>query len=114
LYVLPRKWTDKVLPITLSPTPKDLVRVMVGRAEMITPGMEWELLKQIVNFSESNDAGRLKVVTEARSIGLGRFAEPAVRYVLGKAPSPDFSQQAWKLLQAMKPAASAGKALAEN
>src|SRR5207249_3727002 len=37
LYVLPRAWTDRALPLSLDPAPRDLVRVMVGRAEVITP-----------------------------------------------------------------------------
>jgi len=114
LYIIPRKWADQVLPLALSPAPRELVRVMVGRAEMITPAMEWQLLKQIVKFSESDEAGRLQAAAEARAIGLGRFAEPAMRRILGKTPSPEFNQQAWKLLEAMKPLPKAGKALAAN
>src|SRR5205823_11569620 len=37
LYVLPREWTDRTLPLTIAPAPRDLVRVMVGRAEVLTP-----------------------------------------------------------------------------
>ncbi|MEO6183397.1 MAG: hypothetical protein ABIP71_09910, partial [Verrucomicrobiota bacterium] len=40
LYVLPRAWTDQTLPIDFTPAPRDLVRVMVGRAELITPDFE--------------------------------------------------------------------------
>ena len=47
-YVLPRQWTDDTLPLTLQPGPRELVRVMVGRAEIIPPAADWELLKQIV------------------------------------------------------------------
>jgi hypothetical protein len=39
-YVLPRPITDKVLPLTLDPKPAELVRVLVGRVELITPEME--------------------------------------------------------------------------
>ena len=44
LYVLPRVWTDQILPIELNPRPRELVRVMVGRAELITPRIELEIL----------------------------------------------------------------------
>src|SRR6185503_6623363 len=30
LYVLPRTWTDRTLPLSIEPAPKDIVRVMVG------------------------------------------------------------------------------------
>jgi hypothetical protein len=75
---------------------------MVGRAEVITPGIEWQLLKQIVRFSESDPVTRPKIVTETRNLGLGRFAEPAVRRVLGKTPNPEFSRHAWNLLEATR------------
>ncbi|MGH8598395.1 MAG: hypothetical protein ACREXT_17220, partial [Gammaproteobacteria bacterium] len=39
-YVLPRVSTDAVLPITIEPAPAELVRVMVGRVEIITPEVE--------------------------------------------------------------------------
>ena len=81
LYVLPRAWTDRVLPLRLSPPPKDLVRVMVGRAELITPRMEWNLTKQLVRYLEGDDAGRPKVVEATRGLGLGRFLEPTARRV---------------------------------
>lgn len=112
LYVLPRHWTDQILPLTIQPNPTELVRVMVGRAEVITPTMEWQLLRQIVKFSESDEAARPRVVEETRSLGLGRFAEPAVRRLLGTMPSREFSQQAWSLLEATKPSAPAGNGLA--
>src|SRR5581483_4576538 len=35
LYMLPRAWTDQTLPMSIDPKPKELVRVMVGRAELI-------------------------------------------------------------------------------
>src|SRR5437660_6058612 len=39
-YVLPRAITDTVLPIDIDPKPAQMVRVLVGRAEVITPEME--------------------------------------------------------------------------
>jgi hypothetical protein len=85
---------------------------MVGRAEVITPQMEWQLLKQIVKFSEADEASRPRVIEETRSLSLGRFAEPTVRRVLGKTPGREFSQQAWDLLEATKPPPHGGKNLA--
>jgi len=112
LYVLPRKWTDQILPLTLNPSPRELVRVMVGRAEVITPTMERLLRAQIVKFGESDSVSRQRVIEETRGLGLGRFVEPAVRRVLGKTPTREFSQQAWSLIEAMRAAGSGGKALA--
>lgn len=95
LYVLSREWTDRALPLSITPTPKKTVRVMVGRAEVITPGMEWELLKQIVKFSEGDPAA----VGRLQALGMGRFADAAVRRMMGRTPSPDFSRAGWNLLE---------------
>jgi hypothetical protein len=114
LYVLPRKWTDQILPLTLNPPPRELVRVMVGRAEMITPTMEWQLLQQVVKYSQSDEAARPRVVAETRSLGLGRFVEPTIRRILGTSPSREFSQRAWELVQATQIPANGGNGLAQR
>lgn len=112
LYVLPRQWTDQILPLTINPAPKEIVRVMVGRAEMITPTMERQLRNQIVRFGESDEKSRAQVVADTRNLGLGRFAEPALRRVLGKTPTREFSQQGWKLIEALRPASKESKGFA--
>ena len=40
LYVLPRIWTDRFIPMKIEPRPTSLVRVMVGRTELLTPERE--------------------------------------------------------------------------
>ena len=40
LYILPRQWTDKTLPLKVEPKPDHLERVMVGRAELMTPSLD--------------------------------------------------------------------------
>ena len=104
LYVLPEKWTDRVLPLKLNPKPSELVRVMVGRAEVVTPSMEWELLKQVVRYSEDQGDAKKNAIAGLRQLGLGRFSEPAARRVLGRTPSPEFSNAAYELIrEAAKP-----------
>jgi hypothetical protein len=112
LYALPRKWTDQTIPLTLNPSPRELVRLMIGRAEVITPTMERLLRHQIVKFGQSDPVVRQSIVAETRGLGLGRFVEPAVRRILGKTPDRDFSQHAWSLIEALKAPAGNGKALA--
>lgn len=43
-YALPRAQTDEVLPVEIEPRPAELVRVMVGRVEVITPELEASVL----------------------------------------------------------------------
>jgi len=110
LYVLPREWTDRTLPLTLEPKPREVVRVMVGRAEMITPTMEWDLMKQMVRFTENDESLRARAIEETRNLGLGRFLEPATRRLNAKMPSREFNQISWALLQeASKPVAEGRK-----
>jgi hypothetical protein len=47
LYVAPRAWTDKLLPISISPTPTDLVRTLVGRVEVMTAAEEQSVVAQV-------------------------------------------------------------------
>lgn len=44
-YVLPRARTDALLPLTLTPAPERLERVLVGRLELIEPELERALLE---------------------------------------------------------------------
>jgi hypothetical protein len=83
LYVLPRAWTDRTLPIELKPSPKELVRVMVGRLEMLIPATERALTLEF----EKAKTGDVAALNEARETlkGLGRFAEPAFNRALAKA-----------------------------
>jgi hypothetical protein len=58
LYLLPKQWTDETLPLKLNPRPKSLVRVMVGRAEMISPETE-RTLSGLLESSPSMDRAQL-------------------------------------------------------
>ncbi len=91
LYVLPRAWTDRNLPIEISPAPHKVVRVMVGRSEVITPTQERELERHILSYA-TGDAIEMERATEAaRELHLGRFMMPAARLALG----PKVTDAAW-------------------
>jgi hypothetical protein len=109
LYVLPRTWTDRTLPLKIEPAPDEIARVMVGRAEVIFPSQEWKLLKQIVRYSEAAPEERPMIVNDVKALGMGRFADAAVRRLLGTTPSKDFNASAWAVVDA---ANNAGKSLA--
>jgi hypothetical protein len=96
LYVLPRSWADQTLPLALNPSPRELKRVMVGRAEVLTPGLEQKLSEHVKRVEHGGTKAREQFETELRK--LGRFAEPALRLAL-QGTSAEESQQAWALYQ---------------
>jgi len=105
LYTLPRAWTDRILPLTMEPKPRELARVMVGRAELISPDMEWNLLKQVVRFADADPQTRGRIIDDTRKLAYGRFMEPTARRLMPKVPGPEFSRLSWELLEAAsKPA----------
>ena len=97
LFVLPRAWTDRTLPMKLDPAPRELVRVMVGRAEVLAPALEQRLSDELVRASQGDAHAREQATTEFKQ--LGRFAEPALRLAT-KNSRTEVSQTAWTIFQA--------------
>ncbi|HEX5221217.1 MAG TPA: hypothetical protein VFZ59_16760 [Verrucomicrobiae bacterium] len=98
LYVLPREWTDRTLPIELSPQPKELARVMVGRAELIPPSVQDTLCQSLKRATDGDAAAREQATSELKH--LGRFAEAA----LGLVRDTEANKTGWSVLQAMNKA----------
>lgn len=67
IYIVPREFIDHVLPLTIKPAPGQLVRVFVGRMEIVTP----ETARAVETAVASND--------EATLNKYGRFLEPILR-----------------------------------
>jgi hypothetical protein len=82
-YLLPRAWTDRVLPLEVTPKPDRVVRVMVGRAELIMPSIERALKQEIMAFKSGDTAARERAVESVRKMQLGRFLAPAQQIALG-------------------------------
>jgi len=97
-YVLPREATDEILPLTVEPRPKETVRVLVGRAEVITPEMEKDVKKQ-VGLLRSESA---KVREDAREYlkKYGRFYEPILKSLLESEADARVRAQIEKLIEA--------------
>ncbi|MDB6024055.1 MAG: hypothetical protein JWM68_278, partial [Verrucomicrobiales bacterium] len=81
-YVLPRNWTDQTLPLALQPAPRDLVRVMVGRAEIISPSLEKQLVQQLTKAKQGDTAARKEAHDSLKRYG--RFADPIFYHAAGK------------------------------
>jgi hypothetical protein len=81
LYILPRAWTDGILPMTLNPQPAQLVRVMVGRTEIISPRVQTELLGNLTRAQNGDPMARREASVTFKQ--LGRFAAPALALTVG-------------------------------
>jgi hypothetical protein len=95
-YTLPTKATDEILPLTIQPQPIELVRILVGRAEIITSEMEREVKKQ-VSLLKSTSA---KERDEAQAVlqKHGRFYEPVLTSILETETDEKVREQIQKLI----------------
>jgi len=101
LYILPRTWTDRTLPLTLTPEPRETQRVMVARAEIITAEMESKLLGQVERYISADPGARPQIVADTVALGLGRFTESALSSALRtNSHSEEFTKSAWDLFRA--------------
>jgi hypothetical protein len=50
-WIAPESFTRSILPLTVEPSPRQQVRVLVGRSELLAPAFEKELVKQ---FAQTN------------------------------------------------------------
>lgn len=96
LYLLPRQWTDEILPLKLEPAPRELVRVMVGRAEALAPAMEDGLASDLHKAKHGDVQARERVVAHLKR--LGRFARPAMNLAT-KGFDSEASDSAWELFK---------------
>ena len=69
IYIVPRGFIDNVLPLTINPAPGQIVRVFVGRLEIVTPATARAVKAAVAR----NDEATLKKY--------GRFLEPIVQAV---------------------------------
>ncbi len=51
-WVVPSSYVDRVLPLTVTPAPRESVRVIVGRTELMTPAFEQRLLADFAATTE--------------------------------------------------------------
>ena len=96
LYVLPRAWTDTILPMKIEPAPRQLVRVMVGRAEILSPKAQLNLKDALVKAKAGDSEARVEVLRQLK--GLGRFASPALQLATRNADRA-VTDNAWALFQ---------------
>lgn len=95
-YVLTEKTTDKILPLKIEPRPKEIVRVMVGRAEVITPEMEQDVRRQVGLLRSDSSKTRADAQNYLRKYG--RFYEPVLKSLLENERDPKVRAQIEELI----------------
>ena len=97
LYVLPRRETDQLLPIEISPAPVKLERVLVGRLELISAEAERGMEKLVEKLA--SEAWEERDAAQAGLKKLGRFAEPFLRRTLQVARDAEVRERIEQLLR---------------
>jgi hypothetical protein len=118
-YFLPQSETDKLLPLEVKPAPAEMLRVMVGRLEIMRPEDEQRVTKLVqeslrlrkiaqqigVPGQESAESSALlarpKVPLES-FLALGRLAEPALARVKSIAADENVRQEAGNLIEDLR------------
>jgi hypothetical protein len=93
LYVLPRAFTDEVLPLSVKPAPDALVRVLLGRMEVLTPEREAAVAAAL--------RGDSAAAREAALGPLGRYAAAAVERVVAASADEAVRRRGRALLEEM-------------
>jgi hypothetical protein len=75
IYIVPRSFVDKILPLTIGPEPANIQRVFVGRMELLTPATQ--------NAIETAAATQEKAALAM----YGRFLAPMIEMILRKDPN---------------------------
>lgn len=126
-YVLPQQKTDELLPLQVSPTPDETVRIMVGRQELLTPEHERALEKTVSSWlaagpqeADSDEPGRTIVFSDASASpgspgsvqtlptdqahleSLGRWAEPSLARIATIATDREVRDEATRLLTVLR------------
>jgi hypothetical protein len=93
LLPLPRRVADEVLPLEVSPAPRETVRVLVARLDILTPDEERRA---------EETARTAKDVAEAAK-ALGRWAVPVLRRVAKTSADPETARRAEALARELEP-----------
>lgn len=100
IYIVPRPLVDGILPLSITPKPEKLERVLVGRLEYLTPETE-AAVEQALRERVSADAAAREAATK-RLARLDRFLEPNVRRVLAKTKDAAVRKSGEELLETLR------------
>jgi hypothetical protein len=98
-YIVPREDTDAILPLKIDPAPVAIVRVLVGRTELITPDMEKDVTSQLRKLQNPSLAVQAAARKEIKRYG--RFVESILSQISLSATDPEVKSAVSRLLAEM-------------
>lgn len=89
LYMVPPKLTDELIPLQISPAPKESLRVLVGRMEIMSPADEKKMADAVAEsaahrkafFANKNRDPKVSYAIPKSISNFGRMTEPALARV---------------------------------
>jgi hypothetical protein len=76
LFVAPQVWTEQNLPLTVTPTPKHIKRVLVGRVEVMTFTEEQRVVKALDSVKNVHSFAEFQKALDSVHVpAFGRFGE---------------------------------------
>ncbi len=96
LSLLPQEWTDRFIPLQIDPAPKQIVRVMVGRTELLSPERERQAADAVRSLASGNQGQRERAFAYLRA--QGRYVEPILRRTLRTTQDPQVAALCKRLL----------------
>lgn len=97
LYILPRATVDEVIPIQVQPAPDQLVRVMIGRVEVLTPSAERQIERAVADLDAKDPL--VRKTAQAELDQLGRLREPVLRRLMSLTVVPEIRSRAEGLIK---------------
>ena len=79
LFILPQEWTDRFIPLEITPRPVRTVRVMVGRVELLAPERERKAADSVAALASPEPDVRQQAFNHLRD--QGRYVEPIIRRI---------------------------------
>ena len=112
-YLVPQELTDKLLPLHITPAPAELVRVMVGRVEIMSASEEKRLLAVVQNSAKVRARALAEQIANGTTTpvdvpmppefaALGRLAEPALARIREISPDRVVQDEAEILITQLK------------
>jgi hypothetical protein len=78
LYLLPDQMTAELLPLKVEPKPTSLVRVLVGRHDVLTPEQEKDIDSWVATLTRSEPEDPARRTAEKEMSKFGRYEEAAL------------------------------------